>query len=267
MEGMFSHIKIFYKDYMHFASRSRIMLEMVIVGAAILAFIAYKISQIDGIKALWTGGTAFSATLAGFSYFFICWTVTFMGSFAISNDFTINSGTYILTLPVKRTSIFLGRYLAATTLSAVATLSLFALIAGESYYYFGDVPATLLKAYLVSLLVIVSAMSIVFLLSSLIKLDRFVLIGSFFLFFLAMPVIEGILQINSINVNSLLYVDANTVSRVIGYTPYFFYADFIQIVPQNYNLLNTNEAIISMVIYSVLLFVVGLLVYRRKQIT
>ena len=79
MEGMFSHIKLFYKDYMHFASRSRIMLEMVIVDAAILAFIAYKISQIDNVRTLWTGGMAFSATLAGFSYFLICWTVTFMG--------------------------------------------------------------------------------------------------------------------------------------------------------------------------------------------
>ena len=58
MEKMFSHIKLFYKDYMYFASRSRIMLEMVVVNAAILAFIAYKISQIDHVKTLWTGGTA-----------------------------------------------------------------------------------------------------------------------------------------------------------------------------------------------------------------
>ena len=177
MEGMFSHIKLFYKDYMHFASRSRIMLEMVIVDAAILAFIAYKISQIDNVKTLWTGGMAFSATLAGFSYFLICWTVTFMGSFAISNDFTTNTAKYLLSLPVKRSSIFIGRYLAATTLAALATVSFFAFIAGESYYYFGNVPGTLVKAYLVSLLVILTAMSIVFLLSSIIKLDRFVLMA------------------------------------------------------------------------------------------
>jgi ABC-2 type transport system permease protein len=267
MEKMFSHIKLFYKDYMHFASRSRIMMEMVVVDAAILAFIAYKISQIDHVKTLWTGGTAFSATLAGFSYFLICWTVTFMGSFAISNDFTTNTAKYMLSLPVRRSSIFIGRYLAATTLAALATISFFAFIAGESYYYFGNIPATLLRAYLVSLLVILTAMSIVFLLSSLIKLDRFVLMGSFFLFFLAMPVIDGVFQINSLNVNSLLYVDANVVTKTIGYTPYFSYADFIQIVPQNYNLLNFNEAIISMVIYIVVLFLLGLYVYSHKQVS
>lgn len=267
MEKMFSHIKLFYKDYMHFASRSRIMLEMVVVDAAILAFIAYKISQIDHVKTLWTGGTAFSATLAGFSYFIICWTVTFMGSFAISNDFTTNTAKYMLALPVRRSSIFIGRYLAATTLAALATISFFAFIAGESYYYFGNIPDTLVKAYLVSLLVILTAMSIVFLLSSLIKLDRFVLMGSFFLFFLAMPVIDGVFQINSLNVNSLLYVDANVVTKTIGYTPYFSYADFIQIVPQNYNLLNFNEAITSMIIYIVVLFLLGLYVYGRKQVS
>ena len=267
MEKMFSHIKLFYKDYMHFASRSRIMLEMVVVDAAILAFIAYKILQIDHVKTLWTGGTAFSATLAGFSYFIICWTVTFMGSFAISNDFTTNTAKYMLALPVRRSTIFIGRYLAATTLAALATISFFAFIAGESYYYFGNIPDTLVKAFLVSLLVILTAMSIVFLLSSLIKLDRFVLMGSFFLFFLAMPVIDGVFQINSLNVNSLLYVDANVVTKTIGYTPYFSYADFIQIVPQNYNLLNVNEAIISMVIYIVVLFLLGLYVYSRKQVS
>ena len=267
MEKMFSHIKLFYKDYMHFASRSRIMMEMVVVDAAILAFIAYKISQIDHVKTLWTGGTAFSATLAGFSYFLICWTVTFMGSFAISYDFTTNTAKYMLSLPVRRSSIFIGRYLAATTLAALATISFFAFIAGESYYYFGNIPDTLVKAYLVSLLVILTAMSIVFLLSSLIKLDRFVLMGSFFLFFLAMPVIDGVFQINSLNVNSLLYVDANVVTKTIGYTPYFSYADFIQIVPQNYNLLNFNEAIISMVIYIVVLFLLGLYVYSHKQVS
>ena len=110
-------------------------------------------------------------------------------------------------------------------------------------------------------------MSIVFLLSSLIKLDRFVLMGSFFLFFLAMPVIDGVFQINSLNVNSLLYVDANVVTKTIGYTPYFSYADFIQIVPQNYNLLNFNEAIISMIIYIVVLFLLGLYVYGHKQVS
>ena len=267
MEKMFSHIKLFYKDYMHFASRSRIMMEMVVVDAAILAFIAYKISQIDHVKTLWTGGTAFSATLAGFSYFIICWTVTFMGSFAISNDFTTNTAKYMLALPVRRSTIFIGRYLAATTLAALATISFFAFIAGESYYYFGNIPDTLVKAFLVSLLVILTAMSIVFLLSSLIKLDRFVLMGSFFLIFLAMPVIDGVFQINSLNVNSLLYVDANVVTKTIGYTPYFSYADFIQIVPQNYNLLNVNEAIISMVIYIVVLFLLGLYVYSRKQVS
>ena len=267
MDVELSHIKLFYKDYMHFATRSRIMLEMIAVDAAILAFIAYKVSQIDKVKTLWTGGTAFSATLAGFSYFIICWTVTFMGSFAISSDFTTNTAKYILSLPVKRSSIFIGRYLAATTLAALATVSSFTFIAGESYYYFVNVPITLFRAYFVSLLVIFSAMSIVFLLSSIIKLDRFVLVGSFFLFFLAMPVIDGIFQINSLNVNSLFYVDADVVSKTIGYTPYFSYADFIQIVPQNYNLLNFNQAIISMILYSVLLLIIGVYIYRRKQVS
>ncbi|WMT50581.1 MAG: ABC transporter permease subunit [Ferroplasma sp.] len=266
MEEEFQHIKIFYKDYMHFASRSRIMLEMIVVDAAILAFIAYKISQIGHVKTIWTRGTAFSATLGGFSYFIICWTVTFMGSFAISKDFTTNTAKYILSLPVKRSSIFTGRYLAATTLASIATASLFGFIAGLSYYYFGTIPVTLLKAYFVSVLVVLSAMSIVFLLSSLIKTDRFVLMGSMFLFFLVMPVIDGIFQLNSINVNSLLYVDANMVTKTIGHTPYFSYISFIQIVPQNYNLLNANYAIISMIIYIVLLFVLGLFIYNRKQL-
>ncbi|KPV47124.1 hypothetical protein SE19_02420 [Acidiplasma aeolicum] len=266
MKSEFSHMKIFYKDYMHFASRSRIMLEMVIVDAAILAFIAYRISQISNLKALWPNGTAFSATFAGFAYFFVCWTATFMGSFAISNDFTTNSGQYILSLPVKRSSVFIGRYLAATTLAAMAVLSFFLFLAAESYFNFKTVPVTLIKGYFVSMLIILSAMSIIFLLSSLIRMDRFVLVGSFFLFFIAMPVIDGILQINSMNVNALLYVDANAVTKAIGSTKYFTYATFIQIVQENYNLLNFDQAMISMVIYAISMFIIGLYVYKHMEV-
>ena len=83
---------------------------------------------------------------------------------------------------------------------------------------------------------------------------------------LYMPDIDGVFQLNSINVNSLLYVDANVVSKTIGYTPYFSYATFIQIVQQNYSLLNVNYAIISMMVYIALLLVMGLFLYNRKQL-
>ncbi|WP_175266796.1 hypothetical protein [Acidiplasma cupricumulans] len=81
-----------------------------------------------------------------------------------------------------------------------------------------------------------------------------------------MPVIDGILQINSMNVNALLYVDANAVTKAIGSTKYFTYATFIQIVQENYNLLNFDQAIISMVIYAISMFIIGLYVYKHMEV-
>jgi len=267
MTNSFRQVRSFYKDYMHFAFRSRTMLFMVVIAASISALAAYNISTIHNLRSMFPTGQSFSVAFSGLSYFYIAWTVTFMGSFALSNDFTRNASTFVLALPVRRSNIFIGRFLSATTISAAVTAVLFVFIAIESDISYGSVPSTLVSSYLLSLVFIISVMALVFLLSGLLKVDRFALIGTFFILFIILPVLEGIFQINSINVNSLLNYDSLSISRAIGPFPFtIFSINFISITPEKLTYLNMDQAIISMVLYFVIFLTVGITVYRKRQI-
>lgn len=267
MTNSFRQVRSFYKDYMHFVFRSRTMLFMIVIAASILGLAAYNISTIHNLKSLFPTGQSFSVGFSGFSYFYIAWTVTFMGGFALSNDFTRNTSTFVLALPVRRNNIFIGRFLSAITISAAVTAVLFVFMAIESDVRYGSIPSTLVSSYLLSLVLIISIMALVFLLSVLLKVDRFALIGTFSVLFIILPVLEGIFQINSINVNSLLNYDSLSISRAIGPFPSTIFSDnFISIVTEKLTYLNIDQAIISMILYFVIFLIAGIIVYRKRQI-
>lgn len=189
-----------------------------------------------------------------------------MSSFALSNDFTQNASTFVLALPVKRSNIFFGRFLAATTISAAVTLAFYVFIALESNLYYGAIQSTLVSSYILSLLLIINVMALVFLFSGLLKMDRLVLVGSFFILFLLIPVLTGIFQMYSININSLLSYDSLAISRLIGPFGITVYSFSFIPVTVKLNYLNMNFAIISMSLYFVILFIIGITIYGKKQI-
>lgn len=123
-------------------------------------------------------------------------------------------------------------------------------------------------SYLVALLFIASVAALVFLFSSLIKIDRLVLISSFVMLFVIFPILEGVFQIYSLNVNTLLIYNALSVTRSIHAFGNFIYLGFslVSIVSVNPKPFNYAESIASMLIYFVILFVLGMATYRRRQV-
>ena len=267
MTGSFRQIRAFYRDYISYALHSWLLFAMVIVAGSILGLVSYNISTVH-VMQIYPSDGAFSSAISAISYFYICWTVSFMCSFAISNDFTTNASSFILALPVKRNNIFVGRFLGAITITALSTAALYIYIALESLYYFGKVTPLLVISYLVALLFILSVAALVFLLSSLIKMDRLVLISSFVLLFVIFSILEGVFQIYSINVNTLLSYSAFAITKSIHAFGHFLYYNiqFFSITPENLKFFNYDQSIISMVVYFVIFFLSGLFVYGRRQV-
>lgn len=267
MTGSFRQIRTFYRDYISYALHSWLLFAMIMVAGSILGMVSYDISRYD-ITQIYHGDAAFLSAISPVSYFYISWIVTFMCSFAISNDFTTNASSFILALPVNRNNIFVGRFLGATTITALSAAAFYVFLAMESYHYFGKVSPSLVTSYFVALLFIISVSALVFLLSSLIKIDRLVLISSFVMLFVIFPILEGVFQIYSLNVNSLLNYNAFAITRSIHPFGSFGYYDiqFVSIVPENLKLFNYDQSIISMVIYFFSLFVLGIITYRKRQV-
>ena len=267
MTENFSQIRAFFRDYISYSLRTWLLFAMVMVLGSIIGLLAYSISGYQ-VTRIFPSESVFSSAMSVSSYFYICWTVTFMCSFAISNDFTTNASSFILALPVKRSNIFAGRFLGAMTITAISTATLYVVFALESLYYFGNVTPSLLLSYLVALLFIASVSALVFLLSSLIKIDRIVLIFSFVVLFVIFPILEGVFQTYSLNINTLLIYNALAMTRSIHAFGNFTYFGFslVSIVTVSAKPFNYAESIISMLIYFVIFFVLGMATYSRRQV-
>ena len=138
MTENFRQIRAFFWDYITYALRSWLLFAIIIVVGSILGLVSYDISRYH-VTQIYPSDSAFSSAISAASYFYICWTVAFMCSFAISNDFTTNASSFILALPLKRNNIFVGRFLGAITITAISTAALYVFTALESFYYFGKV--------------------------------------------------------------------------------------------------------------------------------
>jgi ABC-2 type transport system permease protein len=107
---------------------------------------------------------------AGFVNLIVIMSAAFFGGDAISGEYQNKTGYFLLPNPIRRSSVYVGKYIAALAASVVM-LGLFALIALiNGMYYFGAVvPLEFALSVLYALIYLVAAMSLTFLFSSAFK--------------------------------------------------------------------------------------------------
>ncbi|MFI5413990.1 MAG: ABC transporter permease, partial [Candidatus Lutacidiplasmatales archaeon] len=119
------------RDYLR--SR-RFILMMAIVaaaGAILTGVVAYfrPVTLIDSSTdfygGLWAGGASFVILFAGIIF----------GGDAIAGEFQNKTGYFLMGLPARRTSVYVGKYLAALAASVVSVLVFLAIILGNAAYY------------------------------------------------------------------------------------------------------------------------------------
>ncbi len=110
----------------------------------------------------------------------------FFGGDAIAGEFQNKTGYFLMGLPVRRATIYVGKYIAAFVASAcVLALFLFILLLNGVYYFGGSaLPWQLAPSFLLALVYLMAVLAVTFLLSSLFKTSAygFVLTAILFLF-------------------------------------------------------------------------------------
>ena len=109
----------------------------------------------------------YSVWWAGFVNILVILSVAFFGGDAISGEYQNKTGFFLLPNPIRRSSIYVGKFISAL-LAASIMLGLYAAIAlANGFYYFGPVvPDVLLQSLLYGWIYLVAAMSLTFLFSS-----------------------------------------------------------------------------------------------------
>ena len=213
-------------------------------------------------------------TAAGFDTFYFAFVTdlviilgAFLGGDAMATDFSLKTGSFVLSQPVKRVSILIGRYLGALAIG-VAIVTLYYVLGslGMLYLYRGA-PVQVGESYLLSLVFVASAIALSFLFSSMFRNGSTALVTAIILMLLVFSIVTGVLDLTNIEpwfiltyggqiVTDILVVPYGPHKTVIGngrfsvtsYTPYVW------------------EGLVIMVGYLVISLVVSIIIYNRREI-
>jgi len=140
-----------------------------------------------------------------------------LGGDAIATDFGSATGYYALVLPVRRSVLLLGRYLAAALIGVGVTLIYFLAIMGAAQYFFGSLPVdATLGALGLTVLVVLAFVGFAFLLSSMFRRPTISTIVVLLLLILAFPLVTSLLTSFGIEPWFMINYGAAAIAQVLA---------------------------------------------------
>jgi len=138
----------------------------------------------------------YGAGWGSFATFVIVLSAAFFGGDAISGEFQNRTGYFLVPNPIRRSAIYIGKYLAALAASSII-LGIFALIMiGNGLYYFpGSVPWEFEQSILFAWVYLIAALSLTFAFSSLFKSSSISILMSVILLLFVFDVVDTVATI------------------------------------------------------------------------
>ena len=117
---------------------------------------------------------------------------TFFGADAIVSEFESKTGYFLFPNPIRKTTIFLGKFIASALVS-VAAISLYYVIEVVSVRVIdGSIPANAGISFAYSLVYLFAILAIAYLFSAIMRSSVYSLVLTFFTFFLILPIIDAV---------------------------------------------------------------------------
>ena len=138
----------------------------------------------------------YGAGWGSFATFVIVLSAAFFGGDAISGEFQNRTGYFLVPNPIRRSAIYIGKYLAALAASSII-LGVFALIMiGNGLYYFpGSIPWEFEQSILFAWVYLIAALSLTFAFSSLFKSSSISILMSVILLLFVFDVVDTVATI------------------------------------------------------------------------
>src|SRR5438309_1124232 len=251
--------------------RSRRFFVLLIIGIVISAIftavvgyygIAYlNLTSALGFYSFWWGN---SITLV------VILSGIFFGGDAISGEFQNKTGYFLVGNPLRRSSIYIGKWIAALTASLIIFAIYAAIAVGNGIYYFGaNIPYQFGQSLIFSVLYLIAVLGFTFFFSSLFKSSSMSILVTAILFLFAFSLIELIVsRLAQIEPWFIITYGAGIIGNVLM-DPYPLtqstrgpggreVSTFAVSIPQGIEIL---------VGYFVITAVIGLLLFERKEFT
>jgi ABC-2 type transport system permease protein len=236
-----------------------------IIGTLLTALVGYYrpsvflSSPLDFYSSWWAGSITFVIILSGIFY----------GGDAISGEFQNKTGYFLVANPLRRSSIYIGKWLGALIASMIMVAGFAAITVGNGIYYFGlNIPYQLWESLLFSVLYLIAVLGFTFFFSSLFKSTSMSILVTAILFLFAFTLIqtlvEGLVKIEpwflityGAQIITNVLIDPYPTTSTQGFGPNAF-TSYAASIP---------EGITILLAYFVVTAVLGLLLFERKEFT
>ena len=211
----------------------------------------------------WGGGASTIIVLAA----------VFFGGDAIAGEFQNKTGYFLMGLPVRRATVYVGKFIAAFLASVAVTLVFLAIVVGNAVYYFGTgaLPWQVGPSLLLALIYLAAVLGATFLFSSLFKTSAYGFVLTAILFIFGFTVLEdlivGLVNIEPWMVISYASSSIGDVFRPVidwGFSGTHITGPFVAGPPWRAGI---GECVVIMLAYLVLTAAAGLAMFEREEFT
>ena len=178
-----------WRDYLR-SRRFLILFAIItIVGVIITAVTAYFrpgfVSSAPAFYAtLWGGAVTIPIVFAGI----------FFGGDAIAGEFQNKTGYFLVGNPLRRSSIYIGKWLGALIASLIIFVIYAAITVGNGLYYFGNVPYQFGESLGFSVLYLIAVLGFTFFFSSLFKTSSYATLLTAVLFLFGFNILQAVIS-------------------------------------------------------------------------
>ena len=271
--GRLSEIAISFKYQLksYFRTKRFLALAILVALISIAVFAVEAHVGINAINAEYSNASNYLYSFMQNITFVVVIVAAFFGGNAISTDFASNYSYYILVQPARRSSILMGRYLAAllVSFSIILIYYLFAVIA--SFYFFSTLPSVFASSIGLVALFLLSILSFAFFLSSLFNNPQTSTIAVVILLIVILPIASSVLQ-SFLSVEPWFLVNYGGQVVYTVFSTHFVHFSQLKIPTKGAEFTITQyepytlEGIEIMLGYMVIFFIASIFIYKYKEV-
>lgn len=212
---------------------------------------------------------SFASNFAGFANLLIVICATFFGADAIVSEYQARTGYLIFPNPIRRVSIYLGKFGASMTAGIFVIGVFYAATGVLSLVSVSGLDKDFLLSFAFALEYLLAVMSIAYLISTLMKGTTGATVLTFFLFIMILPIVDSIGSISAFKASWSVTFSAGTISNIL-ISPYP--TDSVRPIPEMgitfYNYYpDPALAAVVMLAYALVAMAISMVLFRRKEMT
>jgi ABC-2 type transport system permease protein len=248
---------------------------VIAIGVILSAIVAYFRSSLSGPGGLLSDNLAFYGSYwGGGAGFVVVLAAVFFGGDAIAGEFQNKTGYFLMGLPIRRATVYIGKYIAALLASICVLLIFLVTLLLNGAYYFGvnALPWQLVPSFILALVYLMAVLGTTFMFSSLFKTSAygFVLTAILFLFGFSLveQLVRGLVKMEPwmiISYASGAIGDVFAPSINWGLVGTVTTTQFPPGPPVTSYTAGVAEGVVIMLAYFVLAAVAGLFLFEREE--